>query len=97
MEEIIVNGLTILCTPKNMQIKNSYQIQNTEQMKNILIEALAKTQVYYTKRELSSLINEWVTHNRLYKLHLFRSHTAHCDLESEIKPWKDTTYCVCSK
>lgn len=45
-----------------------------------------------TTRTLKSYIRETKTHNRLYKLGLFRKHTKNCDLEENIKWWKEIIY-----
>ena len=47
-----------------------------------------------TTRTLKSYIRETKAHNRLYKLHLFRSHTQNTDLEEDIKWWKEIIYFI---
>lgn len=43
-------------------------------------------------RSYKSYLSELKAHNRLFKLHLFRKHTTDCDLEENIKWWKDLIY-----
>jgi len=47
-----------------------------------------------TTRTLKSYIRETKAHNRLYKLGLFRKHTRNCDLEENIKWWKEIIYFI---
>lgn len=47
-----------------------------------------------TTRTLTSYIRETKAHNRLYKLGLFRKHTKNCDLEENIKWWKEIIYFI---
>ena len=45
-----------------------------------------------TTRSLKSYIAETKAHNRLYKLGLWKKHTKNCDLEEDIKLWKEIVY-----
>ena len=45
-----------------------------------------------TTRTRRSYIAETKAHNRLYKLGLFKKHTKNCDLEEDIKLWKEIVY-----
>ena len=85
MAEMKVKGLKIFYSNKDLNIINSYQICNIKKMENILTDALEKADEYDTHRTMDSLINEWITHNLFYKLHLFRKHTKDCNFESEQK------------
>ena len=68
----------------NIRIKDSYKIKNKAMMKLILQIFLMRTEFKYT-RTIKSWIKEWKTHNKLYKLGLFRKHTKDCDLEEDEK------------
>lgn len=94
MERTKIKGLEILFTPKTMIILNSYKISDTQKMEEILQEALKKTDRYTTNRKMKSLINEWISHNRLYKFHLFKTHTKNCDFESEQKFYLKIIYTI---
>ena len=83
MEERKIYGLKVIYTSKVMIIKDSYKIKNPDKMKDFLKIALNKTEEYYTDRSYKSLINEWISHNHLYSLHLFRKHTKDCDFENK--------------
>lgn len=85
MAEMKVKGLKIFYSNKDLNIVDSYQICNIKKMENILTDALEKADEYNTHRTMNSLINEWITHNLFYKLHLFRKHTKDCNFESEQK------------
>lgn len=47
-------------------------------------------------RTTKSYYKELLAHKRMYKLHLFRSHTIDCDLEEHIKFWKKIVYYIFS-
>lgn len=85
MAEMKVKGLKIFYSNKDLNIIDSYQICNIKKMESILTDALEKADEYNTHRTMDSLINEWITHNLFYKLHLFRKSTKDCNFESEQK------------
>lgn len=85
MAEMKVKGLKIFYSNRDLNIIDSYQICNIKKMENILTDALEKADEYNTHRTMDSLINEWITHNLFYKLHLFRKSTKDCNFESEQK------------
>ena len=85
MEETKIKGIKITYTEDYMTFKDSFQISNIDKMKIILKEALEKTTIYTTKRNINSLIDEWIAHNILYKLHLFRKHTQNSNFKKKIK------------
>lgn len=91
MEETKIKGLKIIFTEDCMTIKDSYQIKNVEKIRNILMEALKKTTIYNTSRSIKSLTREWIGHNFLYRIHLFRKHTKDSDFEKKI--FKGTSFC----
>lgn len=67
----------------NIHMENSYEVTNKFTMDNILYdirEDYADECDVLQNRTNESMINEWVGHNNLYKLHLFRSHTKDVDL-----------------
>lgn len=94
MEETKIKGLKIIYTKDSLTIKNSYRLTDIKKMKNIIEEALDKDSVYTTKRSINSLLEEWVGHNILYKLHLFRKHTVDSSFEKEIKPLIAFSYAI---
>ena len=71
--ETKIRGLKITITKKNIRIENSYQITNQDKMKEILEEILQRDTDYKTDRSIKSLMREWNSHNRLYKLKIFRN------------------------
>lgn len=84
MKKININGVKIRYNSKNIHIVNSYKIRNEKDMIFILLNFKQRTG-YCSKRTLKSWIREWKTHNRLYRLGLFKSHTKDCDLEENEK------------
>lgn len=98
MKEIInIQGFEIHCSKTGMNIINSYKVKTLKQMKNILIEALNTTTLYKTKRSMTSLIDEWIAHNLLFKLNLFRKHTKDCNFESNQKIHIKFSYFILGK
>lgn len=84
MKEIKILNVKIEYDSGNIRIKDSYKVKNTAIMELILQMFLIKTG-YKSKRSIKSWIKEWKTHNRLYRLGLFKSHTKDCDLEENEK------------
>lgn len=84
MKKVKIAGVEIQYNSKNVRIMDSYQVRNVKDMIIVLRLFKIKTD-YRSKRSLKSWIKEWKTHNRLYRLGLFRSHTKDCDLEENEK------------
>lgn len=74
-------------------IYDSYLIKDVaKEVRNIIKKRVDLD--YITTRTLKSYIREAKAHNRLYKLGLFKKHTKNCDLEENIKWWKETVYFI---
>lgn len=84
MNEIEIAGVKIQYDKRTVRIIKSYEVKKKWDMLYILITFQEQTN-YQSKRSLESWIKEWKTHNRLYRLGLFRSHTRDCDLEENEK------------
>lgn len=84
MNEIEIAGVKIQYDKRNVRIIKSYEVKKEWDMLYILITFQEQTN-FQSKRSLRSWIKEWKTHNRLYRLGLFRSHTRDCDLEENEK------------
>lgn len=85
MKEIQIAGLTIKYTENCFTIYKSYQIKKKKDMIKILVAFLIISQYNLRKRDLTSLIQEWKSHNRLYRLGILRKHTGDCDFEENEK------------
>ena len=71
-------------TEYNIHLQNSYEITSKHTMCNFLYDIREDYEddcKVLQNRTDESLVNEWVGHNNLYKLHLFRSHTKDADLD----------------
>lgn len=80
----------------NIHIKDSYLIKKERLMVrklNQLKQIMPESKVW--NRSLKSLIFEWKTHNLLYELHLFRSHTTDVDLEETPPIWQLIIFYIC--
>ena len=97
IEKINIQGFEIHCSTTDMNIINSYKVNNITIMKSILTEALNKTSLYKTKRTINSLVNEWIAHNILYKYNLYRKHTKDCNFESKQKLYIKFIYFILSR
>lgn len=76
MEVKKIKGLTIKFTNDCMTIEDSYKIRDIDKIEAILNEALEKTDEFISLRHMKTFINQWVTYNNLYSLHLFRGISA---------------------
>ena len=93
-EQMKIRGLKIIVTRKNIKIIDAYQINNVEKMEMILNEILDRSLTYFCKRPMKSLIREWKSHNRLYKLHILRKHTKDCDLSAKTNKFIEIVYFI---
>ena len=84
MQHIKILRVEIEYNEENVRIKDSYKIRTKEYMKLILTQFKIRTG-FKSKRSIDSWIKEWKSHNRLYRLGLFRKHTVDCDLEENEK------------
>ena len=84
MKTIKILNVTIEYNNANVRIIDSYKVTDRVKMLAILIEFKRETK-FESKRTIQSWLKEWKSHNRLYKLGLFRSHTRDCDLEENEK------------
>ena len=78
-------------------LKSKTIIYDSHLMKNVKkqVEDIINERIdinYPTTRSLKSYIAETKAHNRLYKLGLWKKHTKNCDLEEDIKLWKEIVY-----
>lgn len=72
-------------TKDNIHIKDSYKIVRKEDMIRVLSEIQADyitdhNDYFFFHIPFKGMIDEWRTHNLLYDLHIFRSHTKDVDI-----------------
>lgn len=96
MAQIKIQGMLVSCNKNLITIYDSYKINNTKNMKSILNEIL-EIDIYQTKRNIKSLINEWKAHNFLYNHNLYVSHTKNCDFENKQKFHTKIIFFILSK
>ena len=89
----LINEHVCIVTDNNIQIKDSYTITSKSEMSEILY-ALEHfhPECNVFKRNHFSLICEWKTHNRLYKLGLWKNHTKDVDLNYPLKWYMKVLY-----
>lgn len=90
--ETKIKGLKIKVTEKNIRIEKSYQITNMDKMQEILEEILQRDTDYKTQRSVKSLMREWISHNRLYKLKICRKYNKNCNLRYKLNIFGKITY-----
>lgn len=94
--------LDVFVDDLNTNIIDSYKIKKKEDMKIILnlirFQCNEKVDSTLAIHKLSNrtMIQEWCTHNLLYKLGLWKSHTKDVDLNSDKKLWEKILYPVVS-
>lgn len=84
-------GVNIEYDAGNIRILDSYKVHSAAYMQMILNMFMIKTG-FKSKRTMKSWLKEWKTHNRLYRLGLFKSHTKDCDLEENEKAHRLIAY-----
>lgn len=78
---------------KNIKIVDSYLVTDKKRM----IEYLEQLPLKKVNRSMKSCLNEWIAHNRLYNLSLFKSHTSDCDLTQDESRFKRVCYWILSR
>lgn len=80
---VVIDNHMCQCNDTNIHIVDSYQIPNNK-IKPFLNRMLKKIngRIIY-KRTIDSWEKEWIAHNRMYKLGLYRSHTKDVDLDED--------------
>ena len=78
---------------KNIKIVNSYKITNKKDM----IYFLNTLPLDLIDRSIKSCLNEWIAHNRLYKIGLFKEHTRDCDLSANESLFRRICYWILSR
>lgn len=96
MEETKIKGFKIIFEDNLFTIYNSYQLSNIDKMKPILKEALSKTVEFKTGRSINSFIEEWISKNILYKVHLFRKYTTNIQFKNKLKKRYSIIYFILS-
>ena len=80
---------------KNTKVYDGYKYTNNEikQAVKIIIQKRKELGLPVTRSE-SSYINEWKSHNRLYKLNIQKNRTKDVDLEEEINSVRNFLYSI---
>lgn len=84
---IYIEGLKCNCEKGYVRIDDSYTVKERD-IPNFVekLRVELKLTKFTYKRTKDSWVKEWIAHNRLYKLGLFRKHTKDVDLyENESK------------
>lgn len=89
---IIINGVMIKYNEECITILDSYKVKGREMRK--ILEGFKVSTGYKSRRSMESWIREWRSHNFLYRLGLYRSHTKDCDLEEDIDLWHRIIYWI---
>ena len=77
-----------------IKIINSYQIKKRSRIKEILYVFKLEHSDIKFDRDINLLVKEWIVHNRLYKLGLFRNRTKDVDLEYQQKWYLKVMYWI---
>ena len=104
MHKIVIYGLNITLSTNNIHIENSYNVELTIVMDEIL--TLLRKEVEDTgitmdtplnHRSNKSMIREWIAHNNLYILGYEQERTAHLDLDWPQKWYVKVAYWLLSR
>ena len=92
---MIVNGYACTVTSNNIHIRDSYKVKTKSEMKEMLYAIQhANPECNVFKRSYNSMISEWRTHNRLYKLGFQKSRTKDVDLNWPLKWYVKLLYII---
>ena len=90
--------MRIIYSENNTKIYNSYLLKTKTEINKIVMKILSerKNKNLPITRNFESYAREIKTHNRLYKLGLYRSHTKDTDLEENQSKFKGLIYTILS-
>lgn len=90
---MLINGYLCTVTANNIHIKDSYKVTKRSEMKEILYAIQhSNPECNVFKRNYNSLVSEWRTHNRLYRLGYKRQRTSDVDLNYPLKWYVELAY-----
>jgi len=78
----------IIYSKYNTKIIDGYLEENIDRLVEEII-TVRKAKKYPVTRTKASYIAEWKAHNRLYRLHIKRTHTKDVDMEEPINKFID--------
>lgn len=80
---------------KNLKILDSYKINDIKIMRSFLFDHIGYVRAI--NRSVDSCINEWVAHNRLYKMGLYKDHCTDTDLSKNESKFRRFCYYILSR
>ena len=101
MFNIEIQGLDIKVSKNNINIKDSYKINNRLVMRmilDILKDEISEEHLKspFDKRNISGMVREWVAHNNLYKLGYKKDRMCNVDLNYPQKWYIPIVYWILS-
>lgn len=86
----------IVYSKNNTHIPNSCEVINKQLIEQYVYWIVeVRTALKYPTRDIQSYVREWIGHNNLYYLGLFKSHTHDVDLEEPQSTfWKIVWYII---
>ena len=85
--------MTISYSENNTHVEDSYKIIDIELVVNYIMGERFIKRLPIT-RTFESYVREWKGHNRLYYLHLFRSHTKDVDLNEDMSMFWELVWLI---
>lgn len=67
-------------SPNNVHLESSFQVPKKDFVRELMAIRAEHPESLVWNRSIRSLVREWATHNAFYALGIFRSRTAHMDL-----------------
>ena len=77
----------------NTHVVDSYKVENINLSVGYIIRERYLRHLKVT-RSFESYVREWRGHNRLYNLHLFRSHTKDVDLDENMSMFWEVVWLI---
>ena len=101
MFNIEIQGLDIKVSKNNINIKDSYKINNRLLMRmilDVLKDEISEEHLEspFNKRNISGMVREWVAHNNLYKLGYKKDRMCNVDLNYPQKWYVPIVYLILS-
>lgn len=92
MIETKIKGLKILLDDDYIEIIDAYQIKSKQKMVEIIEEAINKMEFFSGRRDMPSMVKQWVFTNRMYRWYIFRNKNSKCIITDKVSRFKKFLY-----
>lgn len=98
---VTIDGLSVTLSERNIHIQDSYTVRKRSKISSILSDIQdyaheCELDTPMDKRSMKSMVREWVAHNNLHTLGIYRKRTGSVDLDYPQKWYLSVGYFILS-